>query len=418
MKISHSSPTARVFFITILISLFAATFSLQASAATQYLVCAPTRISFGTNVLGTSVSQPIVVNNTGQTSTTITAISVTGSEFSVSAVSLPAVLAAGQSLSLSVIFSPTAKGWAGGTIAFTSSSDPTLSLPVEGTGSTTQAVTAAPASLSFGQVPVGTSATVSVALTNTLTCKETLTSLLVRGSPFSVSGATFPVVMSPHGTITLSVTFTPQTGGATDGSVFVNGPGLNIPVTGTGAVAQLTVAPTTLSFGSVDVGTTATQVATLTASGGSVTISSAVSSNSQFTISGASFPLTLNAGQGSQLDVVFSPTGSGADSATLTLTTNCSQPQITESLTGTGVAPQYTVDLSWNASVSSSIVGYNVYRGTAVGSYTKINSSVDSNTSYTDSTVASGTTYYYAATAVNSSGEESVYSTPLEVIIP
>jgi hypothetical protein len=227
-------------------------------------------------------------------------------------------------------------------------------------------------------------------------------------------------MLGPQGTITLSVTFTPQSGGPTDGSVFVNGPGLNIPVTGTGTgtVAQLTVAPTTLSFGSVNVGSTATQVAAVTATGGSVTISSAVSSNAQFTIAGASFPLTLNAGQSAQFDVVFSPTGSGADSATLTLSTNCSQPQIIESLTGTGVATQYTVDLSWNPSVSSSIAGYNVYRGTAVGSYTKINSSVDSNTSYTDSTVVAGTTYYYAATAVNSSGEESVYSTPLEVIIP
>jgi len=59
-----------------------------------------------------------------------------------------------------------------------------------------------------------------------------------------------------------------------------------------------------------------------------------------------------------------------------------------------------------------------VYRGTTSGVYTKINSSLDPGTSYTDSTVASGTTYYYAATSVNSSGQESTYSSPIQVAVP
>lgn len=59
-----------------------------------------------------------------------------------------------------------------------------------------------------------------------------------------------------------------------------------------------------------------------------------------------------------------------------------------------------------------------MYRGTTAGSYSKINSSPDANTSHTDTTVSSGTTSYYAATGVNSSGEESAYSSPLQVEIP
>jgi fibronectin type 3 domain-containing protein len=58
-------------------------------------------------------------------------------------------------------------------------------------------------------------------------------------------------------------------------------------------------------------------------------------------------------------------------------------------------------------------VGYNVYRSTgSSGSYAKVNSALDPNTAYTDNTVASGATYYYEATAVNSSGQESARSTP------
>jgi fibronectin type 3 domain-containing protein len=37
---------------------------------------------------------------------------------------------------------------------------------------------------------------------------------------------------------------------------------------------------------------------------------------------------------------------------------------------------------------------------------------VNPSTAYTDSTVISGQTYYYAATSVNSSGQESALSTP------
>jgi fibronectin type 3 domain-containing protein len=44
---------------------------------------------------------------------------------------------------------------------------------------------------------------------------------------------------------------------------------------------------------------------------------------------------------------------------------------------------------------------------------------VNPNTAYTDSTVVSGQTYYYAATSVNSSGQESALSTPpVEAAIP
>jgi fibronectin type 3 domain-containing protein len=44
---------------------------------------------------------------------------------------------------------------------------------------------------------------------------------------------------------------------------------------------------------------------------------------------------------------------------------------------------------------------------------------MDTTTAYTDTTVVSGQTYYYAATSVNSSGQESALSTPpVQVVIP
>jgi fibronectin type 3 domain-containing protein len=87
-------------------------------------------------------------------------------------------------------------------------------------------------------------------------------------------------------------------------------------------------------------------------------------------------------------------------------------------MTGTGTAgTQHTVDLTWDASADA--VSYNIYRGTVSGGpYTMINTSPDSTTTYTDSTVVSGRTYYYVATAVNSKSEESGYSNQATAVIP
>jgi fibronectin type 3 domain-containing protein len=86
----------------------------------------------------------------------------------------------------------------------------------------------------------------------------------------------------------------------------------------------------------------------------------------------------------------------------------------TVTVTGTGTgASTHTVDLSWVASTSPDVMGYNVYRAVysnACGPLSKINAALVATTSYTDSTVANGASYCYATTAVDTSNRESVYS--------
>ena len=82
-------------------------------------------------------------------------------------------------------------------------------------------------------------------------------------------------------------------------------------------------------------------------------------------------------------------------------------------------APFHVVNLSWTASTSQNIAGYNVYRGADGVNWQRVNSGgLVASTLYSDSTVSNATTYYYAATAVNISGVESAKSTALEVKIP
>jgi hypothetical protein len=79
----------------------------------------------------------------------------------------------------------------------------------------------------------------------------------------------------------------------------------------------------------------------------------------------------------------------------------------------------HSVTLTWTASTSPGITGYRVYRsGSSGGPYTLMTGSLVSGTSYVDTSVVAGDTYYYVTTAVNSSGMESAYSNQATAVVP
>jgi hypothetical protein len=78
----------------------------------------------------------------------------------------------------------------------------------------------------------------------------------------------------------------------------------------------------------------------------------------------------------------------------------------------------HVADLSWRASTSADVIGYNVYRSLDGARWTKINASTIPSMRYSDSTVANSTTYYYAATAVDIYGKESSKTASVKAIIP
>jgi fibronectin type 3 domain-containing protein len=67
----------------------------------------------------------------------------------------------------------------------------------------------------------------------------------------------------------------------------------------------------------------------------------------------------------------------------------------------TSLSNAHSVSLTCTASTSTGVTGYNFYRGTSPGgeSSTALNSTPVSTCSYTDTTVAAATTYYYVAKA-------------------
>ncbi len=381
----------------------------------------PATLSFGNVTVGSNQSLSETVTNTGGTSVTISQVGISGSGFTLSGITAPVTLSSGQSATFNVTFTPTTAGSSSGSVTITSNgSNPTLTIGLSGTGVAPGVLGSNPTSLSFGNVTVGSNQSLSETVTNTGGTSVTISQVGVSGSGFTLSGITAPLTLSAGQSATFSVTFTPTTAASASGSVTItsNGsnPTLTMPLSGTGtaAVGQLAVSPTTLAIGSVVVGTSGSASGSLTASGGGVTVTAASTNNSAFSIGGLSLPLTIPAGQSASFSVTFSPQATGAATGTLTFSSNAQTPTITEALTGTGTpAPTYSVNLSWTASTSSNISGYNIYRAvytTACGTFAKVNSSLDTTTAYTDTVVVDGTNYCYATTAVNASNEESSYS--------
>lgn len=179
--------------------------------------------------------------------------------------------------------------------------------------------------------------------------------------------------------------------------------------------------PTALSFGNVAVGTSVGQTLTMSISGtGSTTISQATTTGAGFSLSGLTLPLSLAAGQSANFKVTFAPAVTGTVSGKLSLVSNALDSPVNIPLSGAGVTSvSHSVTLTWTASTSSNVAGYNVYRGTVSGGpYSKLNSALVAGTSYTDTDVVAGSTYYYVATSVDTSKNESGYSNQAQATVP
>ena len=188
-------------------------------------------------------------------------------------------------------------------------------------------------------------------------------------------------------------------------------------------VATLSINATSVAFGNVNLNTPATQSVILSSTGtAAVTASAAAVSGSGFTVSGVTFPITLNPNQTATLSVQFDPTVAGAVTGQLTITSNSSTgSSAVVSLSGTGIAASYQVILTWVPPTSSPdpVAGYNVYRAPSGGStYTQLNSTVMTQTTYTDANVTNGQTYDYIVESVDASGVQSVPSNTAVVPIP
>jgi hypothetical protein len=247
----------------------------------------------------------------------------------------------------------------------------------------------------------------------------------VAGTSFNITGLTLQTPIAPDNSITFNVILAPGISGNTNGSVSLlsNAPNspLTISLSGTGIAATYVLGanPASLNFGSVTMNSNSSSTVTLANNGNSdITLFGLNVSGAGFSASGISPNLILSPSQSIALNVTFSPTTAGTVSGTITVDSNASSPS-TISLSGTGTRSSPSVYLSWSPSSSTGVIGYNVYRGSVAGGpYTTIISSPVAGTTFTDTAVQAGQTYYYVVTSLGAESVESAYSNPAAVTLP
>jgi hypothetical protein len=147
----------------------------------------------------------------------------------------------------------------------------------------------------------------------------------------------------------------------------------------------------------------------------SVSLSSA---SAGFSDSGVSSGLILTPGQSATMSVTFDPSASGSVTGSITIASNVASGVITLSGAGAAASVSHSASLNWSLD-SSAANGYNVYAGSVSGGpYTKLNSPSVMTTSFTDSSVQAGQTYYFVVTALDANNNESGYSNQVSALIP
>jgi len=285
-------------------------------------------------------------------------------------------------------------------------------------------------SFNFNTVVIGKSATETLHISNTGSAPLTLESVTLKSTQFTLTGPSVPRTILPAQGVDYTLTFEPSLAGNASAAIQITSNASNTPASVSLAgvaeksVATVQVSPSSISFGNLKLQTTATQNVTLKNTGDiNITISGITVSGAGFGFSSLSPGYSLTPSQSVTFQVWFSPQASGSASGKISiLSSNLASPaSVTVTgagLTSTPTSPSplsHSVVLSWNPSISS-VTGYRVYRDDGSG-YSPLSAIIPEIT-YTDPSVISGSTYHYVVTAVDSNGDESVFSNDATAVIP
>ena len=399
------------------------------TTAAAALTVTPTTIAFGSVAVGSEQTQTVHVENTGNETATISKLTISGTGVSLSGMTAPTTLAAGQTVNLTVAYKPVAAGTLTASLAIASNAtNPNVVVGINATA-TSSTLAATPSSVSFGNVVVGSNTTQTIRLQNIGTSEVKISAITPSVSSIAISGVTTPINLAPGTSATLTAAYKPTAAGSVTGKITVTSNAVGSPTivdlsaTAAAAAVQLTPSASSLSFGSVTVGSSGTSQLTVKSTGNTnATISKVTVSGTGFVLGSSAASVILDPSQTESYTVNFDPKAAGSLTGTLTITSNAASSPLNIALSGTGVATSasnHTVALTWERSSTSSVTGYFVYRGTKPsGPFAQLNSSPESSPSYSDSTVSGGQVYYYYVTAVDSSNIQSADSNEVSVTIP
>src|ERR1700693_4290150 len=212
-----------------------------------------------------------------------------------------------------------------------------------GTGQT-GVLSGSAATLAFGNVGMGRTATQSFTVTNTGTAAVSMGQTSITGPGFTVVSGAIPASLGVGQNVTIQIQFAPQSSGGATGSFAMVSNASNSPfsvaLTGAGAHPGLASAPAAVSFGNVVMGSSGSASVSLSNTGSaSVTISQASASGAGFTMSGSPAGETIQPGQSITFTAQFSPTSVGSATGSISVASNAPNSPMAIALTGAGTQP-------------------------------------------------------------------------------
>jgi hypothetical protein len=406
------------------------TVSLTGTGAAAGISVAPSSLSFGSQAIGSaSAAQAVTLRNTGNAALTVSGITISGTSVNDFAQTnnCGSSVAAGASCTINVTFTPTASGSRSASISIADSVSP-QSVSLTGTGAAA-GISVSPSSLTFGNQAIGNaSASQPVTLRNTGNAALTISGITISG----VSGNDFAQTnncgssVAAGASCTINVAFTPTASGSRSASISIadsiSPQSVSLAGTGASAAGSVSLSASGLTFSSASIGVSSpAETVTVTNTGGSAVNISGVSitgSNASDFAQNNTCAGSLASGSNCTIVLLFTPSAVGQRTATLDVADDASGSPQTVSLTGSG---GHNVVLTWTASPSGGIIGYNVYRGTRSGgeTTTPMNSTPINGTDFTDENVNAGAEYFYVVTSVTSDGTtESAPSTETNATVP
>jgi MYXO-CTERM domain-containing protein len=334
--------------------------------AAPQIAVSPTSLSFGNVTVGATSAKSFTVSNTGTAplTGTVALASGTSAEYTVSPASFN--VAAGASQTVTVTYAPADTTSDAGSIVV-ASNDPTtpaasVAVTAAGVAAPAPSIALAPATLAFGTVTVGGSASLTTQVQNGGTAPLSVTSIAPcagTSTEFSASPvAAFTVAAG--GSTTVTVTYRPTGAGADTGClVFTSNdaahPTTNLAVSGSGqpaAAPKIAVSPTSLTFGNVTLGASSSKTFSISNPGTATltgTVARASGTSAEYAVSPATF--TVAAGGSQTITVSYAPVDTTTDGGSLVVSSDdAATPTVSVALSGAGVAaPAPSIALAPNA---------------------------------------------------------------------
>lgn len=317
----------------------------------------PDVLSFGTVALGsTPVARTVLVQNTGTSPLTISAVRLEAETPEISAVRLPIqfplVLAPSASQVLELAYAPSDPGVDRAELVIESDdrNEPRLVVPVVGIGGipTTCAIAVAPSVVTFGLVERGRRASLAVEIRNSGAQPCTLSGIALTGAP-EMSLRTPPpatVNVAPGQRHRIDIAYAPTAYGTHEALLTLRTddpaqPSLEVPVRGASAESEMLVIPSQVDFNVVPVrcASPARQVTIYNtgASRAQVTrIYLDPTTSSEFELSAESTPVSLGGGESMSVDLRYRPTDIGLDTGVLFIEHTAAPAPVAVPLSGEG----------------------------------------------------------------------------------